>query len=312
MVISKHVGFCIYCGAEPVSDEHWLPRWLGGEELLAQASCKICQDKINKYIENPMSRGPFWSARRYLGFRSHSKSKDPLPITLITNGIERIVRVSEQDNPAMLVLISFPEPSIFSQEVPKCRTGIQQLTISTRVFDEKRLQAFSKRYPSDSLTFGFIFVEALPRLLAKIALGAAIMEFGYEAFRPLVRDFIMTGGKDNAEFYVGGSGGPAPKGGSNEFAHEIGFEWVTIRSQEYLQAHIQLFAPFEMPIYFVIVGSSPNWTSDDDIASAWNISLEQLQSIRSPTKNRNATPAHITPTSAVVIEGMLACRERQS
>lgn len=280
MAIKKFVGFCIYCGAQPVSDEHWLPRWLGGEDLLTLASCKICQDKINKYIENPMSRGPFWSARRYLGFRSHSKSKEPLPVTLITNGVERLVRVSEQDNPALLGLISFPAPSILAQELPRRRTGKQLLRVSVAVFDEARRQAFAKRHPSDSLTLGVIYVETLSRLLAKIALGAAVMEFGYENFRPLVRKFIMSGGKDEAEFYVGGSDGPGTKGGTNEFAHEIGFEWVTIRSQTYLKAHIQLFAPFEMPLYFVIVGISPNWIGDADIAAAWNISLAQLQSIR--------------------------------
>lgn len=275
-----HVGFCIYCGRDGISDEHWLPKWLGGVDILVKGSCKPCQDRINKYIENPNSRGPFWSARKYLAFRSQSNSQDPLPMILYKNGVEHRVKISLNDNPALLMLFSLSEPSIFSVAEKFVKQGRRDVNFVVLEFDSNKKMEFERRHPCDYYSLGNVEYMPLSKLLAKIALGFAVAELGFESFRPLIRNFILHGDRAEAEFYVGGTPGMGPKRGSFEYAHFFQEKWMQIRGKNYLVVDVQLFAFGEMPLYSVVVGEEAKWESDYDTAKSWGISEQKLQRLR--------------------------------
>src|SRR3546814_4848160 len=64
------VGYCIYCGADSdpsgLTDEHIIPRALGGDRILQKASCKPCQRTINHEFENYVLGKMFGVARAQL------------------------------------------------------------------------------------------------------------------------------------------------------------------------------------------------------------------------------------------------------
>ena len=49
-VVVRRVGRCIYCGSrENLSTEHIVPRSLGGDHVLLEASCPSCRDATSRF-----------------------------------------------------------------------------------------------------------------------------------------------------------------------------------------------------------------------------------------------------------------------
>lgn len=274
-----YAGFCIYCGNPGITDEHWLSKWLGGEELIKDGTCGGCQKIINDQIENPLSRGMFWSARKILGLKSHSNSKEPIPLTLITGGVEQDILVPHEDNPGIMFMLALPAPSIYSQDQPKVRTGKMLWDFVYTVIDPQKHEEFKVKYPSDEVTTRSLLMVPFLRLLAKIAHGFAV-HCGI-LFRPLLRDFILEGDRAVGEFYVGGVPGMGPKLEGTSF---LNARWVEIKGKAYLEITIQLFAQLEMPVYTVIVGEELREAEGEHVDAAryandWNIKPELVEVI---------------------------------
>ena len=71
------IGKCIYCGATVYSErrqklgrEHVIPRKLGGELTVLEASCKKCEDIINHQVEHIVQNNDFYLLRHILGLPS--------------------------------------------------------------------------------------------------------------------------------------------------------------------------------------------------------------------------------------------------
>lgn len=273
-------GFCIYCGNLGISDEHWLSKWLGGEELIKGGTCAKCQKIINDKVENPLSRGMFWSARKMLGLKSHSNSMEPIPLTLLTGGVEKDILVPQADNIGLMFLPALPAPSIYSQDEPAVRTGKMVWDFVCTVLDPQKHEEFKVKYPSDGVTTRNLLMVPFMRLLAKIAHGFAV-HCGI-VFRPLLRDFILKGNRAVGEFFVGGVPGMGPKLDGLTF---LNARWVLIKNKNYLEITIQLFAQLEMPVYTVIVGEELEWMQEMEYINAtryaneWNLAPELVQAI---------------------------------
>lgn len=266
--LKAFVGFCIYCGRRGTSTEHVIPLWAGGEIELEKASCSDCASLINRTIENPMARGPFWSARLYMDLPSRRKHRDPLPIALIeADGSERLVRVTKDENPALLTLCTFPGPHIYKDETPTDKPrGTFMMRAATTVFDDQAKRNFEKLYPSPHFTMGRIEILPLAKLIAKIAHGMAVLDHGHMAFQPLLRDFIRNGkSRVQACHFVGSSRTTEAREG----LHRIDWRWEPIRGVEHLIYEVTLFAFAGMPVYEVVVGTEPPWTDADGAAAVW-------------------------------------------
>ncbi|MQA37665.1 hypothetical protein [Rugamonas aquatica] len=269
-VETSYTGFCIYCGDAGTTDEHHISQWLGGISYIKKSCCYKCQKIINDGIENPMSKGIFWSPRKFLGLRSSSNSKDPLPLTLIKSDSEEVkVKVPLEHNPGFLTLVALPEPSILSCDRPTLRTGEMNLQFITSVFDPEKHEEFKRRYPSEYVATGELKLVPFMRLLAKIAHGFAI--HSGIPFRPLLREFILYGDRAQGEFFVGGQSGFGPKS-----EHSIVYEadWINIRGTDFLEVRIQLFALASMPVYRIIVGEALDYIDCEVFEKMWNIDIE--------------------------------------
>lgn len=269
--LKRWLGFCIYCGAPGQSDEHVLSLWLGGRHQLLKGSCNACAHIINQKIENKLSRGPFWSARRHLKLPSRGGHKSPLPVELRDGGVSRLIKISDQDNPGLLWTMSLPGPTIVDVEKPEALREFDAWLI-IHCFNEEQRQRFARRHPSEFIASPYISWDALARLAAKTALGLAVFEFGVHAFRPLVREAILQGGDALCQFYVGMS--PTQHRVPHKL-HEWNHEIFELRGVRYLIVDIQFWAHWGMPNYRVFVGEFVPLTSDDAMREAWTVNAEQ-------------------------------------
>lgn len=263
----KFVGFCIYCGDTGTSDEHALSYWLGGKHVILKGSCEACARVINQQIENKLSRGPFWSARRHLKLPSRGGHKCPLPVELRDGGVARLVKISEADNPGLLWTLSLPGPRILEISEPQESSEFEAWLIMY-CFNEEQRQRFARRHPSEIIVSPYINWDALGRLIAKIALGVAVLQFGVHAFRPLVRETILVGGNSLCQFYVGMSDAQGPR---HLKLHDWDHQILEVRGVRYLAVDIQLFAHWGMPNYRVFVGEVVEPMSDAQMKEAWTV-----------------------------------------
>ena len=86
---------CIYCNARPdaateLTDEHVIPKGLMGCNVIPKASCKKCQEVINREIEQPLLRGLFKPFRYVVALPGRNQAERSLyvPETTVVDGIE--------------------------------------------------------------------------------------------------------------------------------------------------------------------------------------------------------------------------------
>jgi hypothetical protein len=89
------------------------------------------------------------------------------------------------------------------------------------------------------------------RMLAKIAYGMSILEFGLHAFKEVFVLPCILGQKDDAGQWVGCSREPAIVPDADKLLHRI----EVASSNGVVAVHIRLFANYETPVYLVFVGS---------------------------------------------------------
>jgi hypothetical protein len=90
------------------------------------------------------------------------------------------------------------------------------------------------------------------RLLAKIALGYAVAEYGLDGFVPLVRDIIL-GKSDDCFNFVGGSWGICGEPINTDTSFGMYFTFVSPTVAR-LVVEIRLFSAAKTPDYHVVVG----------------------------------------------------------
>lgn len=69
---------CIYCdiSGEARTDEHIIPKSIGGRLILPTATCVACQNKINKEIEDPLFGNQYVVLRDLYGLKKKDKNRD--------------------------------------------------------------------------------------------------------------------------------------------------------------------------------------------------------------------------------------------
>lgn len=258
MSVLADIGRCIYCGSAdpPLTDEHIIPFGLGGEDVLAAASCMECQRAINSGYESRLLRSSLLPFRTVLGLPTRNTRERPthFRVELNRGGTWVTEDVPVAAYPAIvswpvfyppssldgrpetglrfrrLLSIAVNQPTPESPDNPELvRLGATQIRLSIRI------------QPFD-----------LAREIAKIGYGYAVAVHGVDAINPSVIPTILNV-SDDAYRWVGcteDTMAPAALGAPHTV--QVGLLGGTVA------ARVQLFSEPALrdgvPEYLVLVG----------------------------------------------------------
>ena len=190
------IGFCIYCRGtrEPHSREHVIPRGLGGKSVpvgahtaavLGKASCERCR-KITHEFETICQQQMFGHLRTRLGMKQRDIPDTVGGLLKFADGSIKEVYGHPDDFPASLIMPMLrKDPGLWLPNdtiQPPIRSYVHKV-----IFEPKMPSAFEA--PEVGMKIE-IDDYAYQRMIAKIALGAAILKYGVAHFHPLVDNFI--------------------------------------------------------------------------------------------------------------------------
>src|SRR5882724_3367822 len=104
---------CIYCGRTgSLRDEHIIPHSLGGDTVIAKASCPDCE-KITSYLDGYLARDTFNECRSHVGLRSRrpkGRPKTLIASSLRPDGteVDREFSIKDQSYVLMMPIWSLP------------------------------------------------------------------------------------------------------------------------------------------------------------------------------------------------------------
>ncbi len=244
-------GRCIYCGRSdlPLADEHVVPFALGGQHIIAAASCRECA-AITSRFEGDVSRGLWGDARN--SYRSPSRRKKLRA---------KNISIPDPANPQRRVAVpysDYPAPMVFYR---MGQAGLLQgLTPTADVSSSWRLVAISdeKRHASFKANYGVPLVgrfrhvpESFARMIAKIGYCHTLTLLDQDDFRPLCLPYIL-GQLSNPSFIVGGKLSAVPP--ESGLGYVLNTAVFGDAHRIILLAEVRLFANNHTPMYHVVVG----------------------------------------------------------
>lgn len=249
-------GRCIYCPpdaeiASRLDREHIIARKLGGQLILHQASCLSCAGKINREIETPAMKFLWLDARTHLGLPT-SSPVNHLNVGVwddVEPGLPRNIeeanfefqRVAITSHPFRLIQAQLEPPGILSGAQPS--ENFQLVGMEVHVGGDQNHDPGPGKQSGHFQPFN---PSVLCRMVAKIAHGAAIAEFGMDSFQPFLPDLIM-GRSNYLSYYVGSS---QRRGRRKETLHEVTLEI----SRGFVIANVGMFSTFGFRSYQAVVG----------------------------------------------------------
>ncbi len=242
-----NIGRCIYCGSttEPLSREHIVPYGLNGEWVLQKASCSECADITSKF-ERSILRGLLPQARAALKFQTRSTHPETFPIVIEVNGQKKTINLIPEDYGAVVLLPLFKMPAFLEKREPIQGT-LDVIGMAMQRITGTDITELHKRYGAQKIDFSFaINFDHFLRLLAKIAYGYAVLNYGLDGFNEIYALPIIMGETDEVDKWIGSE------------HSTIGDEEVSIKLSKVgndLVAKIRLFGKRQVPTYVVVIGS---------------------------------------------------------
>lgn len=182
---SKNIGFCIYClSTAGLSDEHVIPKGLGGMRTLLNASCENCSKITSKFEGDLIGRAKNNEVGLLWDFRVHSNlpsrrgtTKEAKLLQLVEDaktGKRSEKLVKPEDYVGVFMLPIFDEPGcITGKPNPGGLPLNEWMTYISNQDKALKGYKYGSRFRSRQGDF--------PRFLAKVGYGNAIFEFGYKA-----------------------------------------------------------------------------------------------------------------------------------
>jgi hypothetical protein len=166
------VGHCIYCGKlgsdVKLTIEHIVPYALGGNYVLAEATCSCCQE-VTKHFEQNVLRPMLGMARiRFKVQTRHKKDRElPFRVEFSRGDQSDIVYVHPSNLPAILALPQFDVPTypVFDDTV-----AIRIINLWHFVCEEnfdKKLQALGPIFGPGKIGLSTIPLDDFSRMLAR-------------------------------------------------------------------------------------------------------------------------------------------------
>lgn len=257
-------GQCVYCleKFEPhdLTDEHIIPRALGGTLIISKGACQVCARLSNARYENIALNTEFLIPRRILALkrsRRRGAGKDirsPLPPLappdhLIADESKFDIFLNDDEYPKVFWLPNFPVAGkILGIERGGDITMLRFCFYNLRGHHSKI--NFSSRSPAVNGPYALT--------IAKIAYCYAVAERGFEGFDGSeIRD-LLAGNRDDFYNFVGSA--LKPERLTNRHLHGLYFrergEWLTVLV--HLFASCEGNANIVSNIYEIVVGKKKN------------------------------------------------------
>lgn len=245
------IGRCIYCGdtQKPRGEEHIVARALVGNRIIFDdASCRECEKMINEF-EQPAMKKIFGPARAKFGLHGKKrKGKKPpthLSMTVTNaNSTVEVITLPVAHYPVWFIGLIMRPPTLVAPPLP----GVPHFKLWMR--HDKEIPALKRHVDKPALA-GQINPLRFAQVLAKIAYGYVVAEYGYGSFLSLVHP-LLQGKTDKFEDVVGGD--PEVPPGAPAICHLRLFE-MKGRLVTYVGADVRLWPMAETPNYRVIVGA---------------------------------------------------------
>lgn len=247
------IGVCIYCGStENLTDEHVIPRALGGPAQLFDASCTECNKKTGAFERLVLREqlGPF---RVRLGLpTSHAKMRPTAFPARVRSGSEwREVQLPIEKYTAVGAFPRFPSPGVIAGRAPGAGIRIEYVGVAVVPRDGIGMDP-ARRAGADEIEQTLsVFPYAFMQMLAKIAWGFSVSLLGLGRLNPAILGVILGTDPDPAR-WVG-----CPPLDESGFDIPPSDAPLQVRIRElgpYVFGSIRLFADKGAPEYVVVVG----------------------------------------------------------
>lgn len=243
----KDVGECIYCGSKnELSTEHIIPYGLGGEDVLLNASCPACA-QITSEFEYEVLHNQVMQLRAEYDLPSRNNSvPEELPLDILTDQKgEKRVHFSTAEHPTLALFLLYPRPEVLGGEQPK--KGINITGNNLYQIGGPQLESLAEKLDIEEIQFSQTFTRnTFERLLAKIAFGYGVREYGLEDLKQSPLRSTILGQEDDAGKWIG-CGQFDPK--RAEEIHDVSLE----KQGDWILASVRLFAKAPTPQYIVVL-----------------------------------------------------------
>ena len=247
------VGQCIYCGRanERLTDEHPIPVFLGGLDVLPAASCEACA-KITCTYEGVTARTTLGNMRMRLGFPTRRKKSRPTQIEIGTiDDVGRRGRrmVPVKEYPVGAILPSFGRAGIFVDAPP----WVDITQPKYKIYGFSDIDEFQHKYNWDGVVKHGNRTLELAQTLIKICYSLTVAELGANAFEPICLPQIL--GRDNNYSFLFGQNGQNELSRDNRSAWNFRIKYIVPDlGPILLYTELSIFPGFGTPIYEVALG----------------------------------------------------------
>lgn len=247
-----HIGECIYCGSKTnLTKEHIVPYGLGcpPEWVLYEGSCRACA-RITSAFERHVLKEYFGEPRATIGLPTYRKKNRPKSVHLQLLRGRRSFAVSLPAGECP-TLITMPH-----LKVPACMGDYDYergvMVVGCSLHGPSDMKERLARLDADGFSVSVSGVlVSFARMLAKIAYGMSILQFGLHAFKEVFVLPCILGQKDDAGRWVGCSQEPAILPEVDKLLHRV----EVVSSNSVVGVYIRLFANYRTPVYLVFLGS---------------------------------------------------------
>jgi len=231
-----------------LTDEHIVPHGLAGPWQLLSASCGECT-KITQGFERDVVREFFILVRTKLGLPTYHPKNRPTTFAFRVEigGKEKVLEVPASDCPTLFMMPQLEKPGYISKNPQGKGISVTGMSLHGSGLGELKT-----KYNIEGLSFTANLRTSFARVLAKIAYGMTVFQYGLDMTE---EDYVLPcilGKKDDVGQWVGcedphKSPDLLPR---ERFLHRID---LLIKKSE-VGARIRLFANYQTPEYLVIVG----------------------------------------------------------
>jgi hypothetical protein len=246
------VGECVYCGSKTnLTKEHIVPYGLGcpSEWVLHEGSCQACA-KITSAFERDVLKEYFRDPRATLGLPSYRPKYRPESVDLqLLKGRESLaVSLPVGECPTLIIMPHLKVPACMGKY--DYQTGVR-VTGSSLHGPSNMIERLARFGATGYSVRSKGVLVSFARMLAKIAYGMAVLQFGRRALNEVfVLPSILDPDADVGR-WVGCSGEPAVIPEADKLLHKI----EVMTNGTTVSAQIRLFANYMTPVYLVFVGS---------------------------------------------------------
>lgn len=242
---------CIYCGKSNIllTDEHIVPFFIGGKNIMRKASCVMCAN-ITKKFEQDVARKLWGDARASYNAPTRRKKERVKSFVLKDpKGIGADLTVSAEHYPAPMAFYRMSTAGILGGTDPTVDLSLKW-TIEM-IVDEARLKEFEGKHPG-RLTSSFTNEpKSFARMLAKIGHSQAMTALDHGDFTPICLPYIL-GKKSNVSYVVGG--GPTNDPPQPESGYSLRTVQISSNESTLIVVEVRLIANNDTPTYHVVVG----------------------------------------------------------